>query len=119
MKRQIRRGVFETNSSSVHSLTICSKEEYDSWYRGKVLYDKWNQCFVTYEDALEDLKEDYEDDNTINWEDEDQIKELLNDNGIKTMEEFFDGIDFETFEEEYTTPLGEKIVAFGYFGYDG
>lgn len=28
MKRQIRRGVFETNSSSVHSLTMCSDDEY-------------------------------------------------------------------------------------------
>ena len=29
MKRQIRRGVFETNRSSVHSLTMCSGEEYE------------------------------------------------------------------------------------------
>ena len=28
MKRQIRRGVFETNSSSTHSLTMCSEEEF-------------------------------------------------------------------------------------------
>lgn len=29
MKRQIRRGVYETNSSSTHSLTMCSKEEFE------------------------------------------------------------------------------------------
>lgn len=29
MKKQIRRGVFETNSSSVHSLTMCSSDEYE------------------------------------------------------------------------------------------
>ncbi|WP_313584682.1 hypothetical protein [Lacrimispora sp.] len=29
MKRQIRRGVFETNSSSTHSLTMCSEEEFE------------------------------------------------------------------------------------------
>lgn len=31
MKMQIRQGVFETNSSSVHSLTMCSSEEYKKW----------------------------------------------------------------------------------------
>ena len=31
MKRQIRRGVFETNSSSVHSLTMCMKSDYSRW----------------------------------------------------------------------------------------
>ena len=29
MKRKIRRGVFETNSSSTHSLTICTEEEFE------------------------------------------------------------------------------------------
>ena len=37
MKRQIRRGVFETNSSSTHSLTMCLKSDYDRWNRGEVL----------------------------------------------------------------------------------
>lgn len=34
MKRQIRRGVFETNSSSVHSLTMCMESDFNklgSW----------------------------------------------------------------------------------------
>ena len=31
MKKQIRRGVFETNSSSVHSLTMCMESDYDRW----------------------------------------------------------------------------------------
>ena len=38
MKREVRRGVFETNSSSVHSLTMCSGEEYKKWENGEVLY---------------------------------------------------------------------------------
>lgn len=35
MKRQIRRGVFETNSSSTHSLTMCSEEEFEQWKNGE------------------------------------------------------------------------------------
>ena len=30
MKRQVRRGVFETNSSSTHSITMCSNKEYEN-----------------------------------------------------------------------------------------
>lgn len=28
---QIRFNVFETNSSSVHTLTVCTKEQYEAW----------------------------------------------------------------------------------------
>ena len=37
--RQVRRGLFETNSSSTHSLTVCSKDEYQRWKDGKLLFD--------------------------------------------------------------------------------
>ena len=46
MKRQIRRGVFETNSSSTHSLTMCSEEEFEQWKNGKVLFDEDGETFV-------------------------------------------------------------------------
>lgn len=46
MKRQIRRGVFETNSSSTHSLTMCSEEEFEQWKKGKVLFDENYETFV-------------------------------------------------------------------------
>ena len=37
---------------------------------------------------------------------------------IKTSEEFFNDNWYETFEQSYTTPKGEGIVAFGYYGHD-
>ena len=43
MKRQIRRGVYETNSSSTHSLTMCSEEEFEQWENGELLFDEWGQ----------------------------------------------------------------------------
>ena len=45
--KQIRRGVFETNSSSVHSLTICPEEQFDLWKTGMVNFDKWEEKFVS------------------------------------------------------------------------
>lgn len=38
MKMQIRRGVFETNSSSVHSITMCTGSDFDRWTDGELLF---------------------------------------------------------------------------------
>ncbi len=43
MKRQVRRGVFETNSSSTHSLIMCSEEEFEAWKRGEVLFQEYGK----------------------------------------------------------------------------
>ena len=63
--KQIRRGVFETNSSSTHSITMCSKEDYDKWESGDVYLNDgsgWaslstnkDKQFVTKEEAIEIL----------------------------------------------------------------
>ena len=123
MKKQIRRGVFETNSSSVHSLTMCSSEEYEKWENGEVLYWGEKDKFGTKEDIIEELKTltwyggglRYDD---VNWDDEDEVNDVFSDEDIKTCEEYFENEWFETFEEYYTTPNGEKVVAFGYYGHD-
>jgi len=123
MKRQIRRGVFETNSSSVHSLTMCSREEYSKWENGKVLYWGSKDKFAVREDIIEELKNArYSWNNelrySINWNNEDEVNDVFSDEGIQTCEEFFDDCDLETFCQSYTTPNGDQVVAFGYYGYD-
>lgn len=57
--------MFETNSSSTHTLTICSKDDYDKWKRGDVFWlnNSWHKLytdkdFVTPEE-LEELAEKY------------------------------------------------------------
>ena len=62
---QVRQGVFETNSSSTHTLTICSKEDYEDWERGDKFWldNDWgklqtNKSFVTPEELAE-LTEKY------------------------------------------------------------
>lgn len=37
MKIQIRQGVFETNSSSVHSLTIVAEDDFEKFVKGEML----------------------------------------------------------------------------------
>ena len=62
---QVRQGVFETNSSSTHTLTICSKDDFDKWKHGEIFWldNDWhkldtNKNFVTPEE-LEELAEKY------------------------------------------------------------
>ena len=125
MKKQIRRGVFETNSSSVHSLTMCSGEEYQKWENGKVLFWGERDKFATKEEIIEELKnmryswgnkELYYPD--VNWDDEDEVSDVFSDERIKTCEEYFENEWYETFEDRYTTPSGDEVVAFGYYGHD-
>ena len=62
---QVRQGVFETNSSSTHTLTICSKNDFDKWKKGEVFWldNDWQKLgtdkkFVTPKE-LEELAEQY------------------------------------------------------------
>ena len=52
MKLSVRKGVFETNSSSTHSLTMCSEDEFDQWKNGKLLYDSYNEELISKEEVF-------------------------------------------------------------------
>ena len=123
MKTQIRRSIFETNSSSVHSITMVSGSEYDKWKNGELLYDKDTEILVTKEE-IENIKEDdkkrYE---SYNWSfDESEYDYNSEDSNIRflTYDKFFDWsyIQYETFTDRYKTKDGEEVVAFGFYGYD-
>lgn len=103
MKEVIRRGIFETNSSSVHSLTMCSDDEYSKWRSGEVYYDRYAHKFVDKSEEIEKEREHYG-----------RYSEYL------TYDEFwdYDCISLTKFDESYTTPNGETVHAFGYYGYD-
>lgn len=98
---KVRRGVFETNSSSTHSLTICSRKEYDAWKRGDLVYDNYNEELISI-DALSD-----------------EDKSLIDEERFYTVEGYYDECccDYETFEQNFTTEKGEEIITFGYYGY--
>lgn len=139
--KQIRRGVFETNSSSTHSITICSQEAYNEWKDGKLLFGDWNRDFIKAEELTpydyECAKAKYESSKGKyykNWEElsaedqKDYTTEYVLMNKKKksydeylTYKEWYDrhNCGTETFSECYTTDSGDKIIAFGYYGYDG
>ena len=119
----IRRGTFETNSSSTHSITMCKESDFDKWKNGEMYWDRWNESLVSKEEVEKEmakLKEefisehpDYDKDD-IDWEE--QLEDYLNsDKEYYTYEEFnnYDYIEYETFEDSY-----DGVVAFGYYGQD-
>lgn len=95
MKEKIRFGIFETNSSSTHSMTMCTKEDYNKWAKGEKILDKWEHKLV------------------------DVSPSNFKDKRLYTMKRYNEEIEYETFYEEFETPSGDKVVAFGYYGYDG
>jgi len=122
--KQIRKAIFETNSSSVHSLTMCSESEYQKWQDGELLLNEgwfdapYNKQFLTAEEAVAAI-----DSNRAKWKPEEVGKpvdaEILKEYEIYTNETWEDAHEyFETFEYEYTTAGDETIIAFGYFGHD-
>ena len=60
MKRQIRRGVFETNSSSVHSLTMCMESDFNKWVTGELVWSRWGDELVPITDEIKkSIEEDW------------------------------------------------------------
>lgn len=137
MKRQIRHGVFETNSSSTHSLTMCSEEEFEDWKRGKVLFDESKGGIFVSVSVMNDYDKKMAENNYENtkdifqkdWRDlaeeakEKYYFEYAKENGIidedsKTYEEYMGHGSLEKYVEHYTSKSGDKIVAFGEYGYD-
>lgn len=115
--KQIRRATFETNSSSTHTLTMCTESQYADWVAGKLYYSRYGERFIPAAEVEAKWQKELE----ANPEVYDDKNEFLIDSGYYTFELYDDTIecDYETFEHSYTTESGEKVIAFGYYGYDG
>ena len=54
---QIRKGVFETNSSSTHALILCTQEEYDKLVTHELFWDVEGDRLVDFAEAKQVLFE--------------------------------------------------------------
>ena len=144
--KQIRKNVFETNSSSTHTLAICTEDEYKEWQDGKLLFNKWNETFVknsiniTKQDRKEaeerytiykgkyykdwsELTEAEREEYTYNYIAQQRRQEKsfsFEEDGL-TYQEFMqncnnDGLETET--SHYTSPSGDKLVITCAYGYN-
>ena len=130
MKKQVRKGVYETNSSSTHSITMCMKSEYDRWEKdGLFLYKGYgygfqenNQPeegnFYTKKEVIEFLKTNKYRDKNFDWSDDERLMEWIHEEAFCDYDYFWDcyTCEFETYEDSIKTPNGDEVVAFGYYG---
>ena len=135
MKRVIRKNVFETNSSNTHSITICTKKEFEDWKNGKSLFDEYNGNFIHAKELTNEQKKDayeYYNDTRKPWcKSWDELSEyeknqyyedyaielLLKDEDGITYETWKDG-ELDTYHKGFKTEHGDEIVAFGTYGYN-
>lgn len=147
----IRNGVFETNSSSTHCLSMCEKSEFEKWVNGELYYDEDSDSFVDDNVRNKEIKEkiilhlcEYEDEkykykdkiysNPEDMYTEENLEEITQEQiddylkyrdlwGIPlSYEEWEANVENSNYIELYLekeTSNGNKVVAFGYYGYDG
>lgn len=120
MKRQIRHGVFETNSSSTHSLTTCMVDDFEKWKRGEVyLNERYGAAakFIGKDDVIDVLKR-YESEYDLAALSDEEFDEIAWEYDVYTYDNY-DAENLDWFQESYTTPNGDEVIAFGQYGYDG
>ena len=129
--KQVRSNTFETNSSSTHSICMCRKDQYDSWASDwdsleadSILYSNCKEKLVTGEEAIKDVNIYREivklsDVIDANSPEHDDAIESLRDEGYMTCDDFDNNNDNEFYYDEFVTPGGEIVVAFGDYGWDG
>lgn len=128
--KQVRSNTFETNSSSTHSICMCTKDQYDSWASDwdnleadSVLYSNCEEKLVAVEEAVKyaNRYHDYVELSDILDTDSpkhDDAVDYMRDEGFMTCDDF-DNYTEEAYYKEFVTSGGETVVAFGNYGWDG
>jgi hypothetical protein len=126
---KIRYGVFETNSSSVHTLSIAQNDEIDKLKSNKLLVNKGYDhtgYLITYDEALSSLKKalnKYGDDEyreALASGDEEKIYRLMYEYDVaEPFGSYMDPEWLEPYEKEFVTDSGDRVLVFGRYGHDG
>lgn len=134
---KIRKNVFETNSSSTHSIAIVEDTQLNNWKNGKIYFCVWDNSFIDKQTAeaircytfLQSSDENYSDELITALQDNTFLAtlETLINNDVQnrpyeyplTYEEFCNSnSDLEEDYNEYTTTSGDKIHIFCSYGCD-
>ena len=103
--KTIRFNIFETNSSSTHSLCICTEDEYNKWKNGDLVYSYWDNNMIeppaNLAEMLDEDSPEFDSDAADDYRTYDYEDEYL-----------------EWYDYHFTTPSGDKMVAFGWYGHD-
>lgn len=140
MNIQIRQGVFETNSSSTHSITMCDSSQYKKWVNGELyihmnktgseqflpteLAKKWNKKLILNNPKVTEYFDKFE--NYDEYDGDCELDELgyvvdyeYAENCYISYEQWYAMHSYyDTYVENYETISGDRITAFGYYGHD-
>ena len=121
MKVQVRQGVFETNSSSTHAVSVCTLSEWEDYRNGKLWLNMDSLKFLpeyeakrynTDKIAAEKSRAECGGWNFNNFNIADYNWDLYH-----SYDEEID-MCYEWFTEKFTLPNNQEVVAFGYYGHD-
>ena len=119
---KIRQGVFETNSSSVHSMIMCNDKEYEKLDNGELFIHPWNESLMTFDEAVRRYYKDcsaYDAEQFEQMSREEQIETLEKNVIAYSLEGWLNRHEYcESFGQTYQTANGEIIHAVGYYGND-
>lgn len=129
VKHIVRKGTFETNSSSSHSLTILTKEKWDDFENTDKYLAAFDGNLYLVDDLIKEMKEDakknpsrYE--NIVDLNDRASCINFLRSDLDRyyTFEEWGEydvwSDCLESYAESFTTPSGDEMIAVGYYGCD-
>lgn len=108
MKQQVRKGIFETNSSSTHTLVLCNKEMWKKFKNNKnkdVYFSIYENLIITKEDIENSsdyqtfIEDNYPDFNDLDKDEKDDVfDEYLLDEGLYNKDNL--NYNYEVLEEE-------------------
>lgn len=121
MKRQVRKGVFETNSSSTHAVTILTDEEYQKYRTGGLRISRNGELITTdaYQKALQVDREKAR----KSYETNEHAKKY-HDSFESYWQAWYDGVKYDFDENnmdvEHSERVinGEKVHALSVYGYE-
>lgn len=108
MKVQIRRSVFETNSSSTHALSIISKEQSDLLNKGELYINGYSLEIIT----KDEVDERWEENHYYNDKEEFRKRYLC----ALTMDEFDEFCEDNYYETLWQTSPDDKWIAISLWG---
>ncbi|MBO5712190.1 MAG: hypothetical protein J6R47_05060 [Acholeplasmatales bacterium] len=123
--KQIRFNTFETNSSSTHSLVISTEADFEMLKNGK--FYVYENDIITLDQARKNIAKYYsynlaDFDKYLADKDYSSLEDILYDCEIYSYDQWIDAQNdcgLKTYVRRFETPSGDKMVAWGRYGYNG
>lgn len=115
--KKIRNNIFETNSSSTHSISIFTEEEYNKLAANELyITSKYDDTIISKEERdnifIKEMKENNFNGTIEEYRSIEDVSELP-----MSLDEYLDSYHLETDENYYTSPSGDKLVIICQYGW--